>query len=153
MPCSFGPLWLPRSGACSPLSGYLRVTVTVRWIPLVTAAYGTWVARPARTTRLAAGGDGSQLGRRVRPFLGDHGFVGKRPWACASSYPPLGVPHFRPQGPGGEGVTSFPRTVVGAWLGAVGCVLLPGREVVLVEHVSDGNRAVRAAQLLPHRFG
>jgi hypothetical protein len=26
--------------------------VTVRQIPLVTAAYGTWVARPVRTTRL-----------------------------------------------------------------------------------------------------
>lgn len=38
-------------------------------------------------------------------------------------------------------------------LRAVGCVLLPGREVVLVEDVRDGNRAVRAAQLLPHRFG
>jgi len=28
------------------------VTVAVRWIPLVTAAYGTRVARPARTTTL-----------------------------------------------------------------------------------------------------
>jgi hypothetical protein len=35
--------------------------VTDRWIPLVTAAYGTRVARPARTTRLAPEGNGSQL--------------------------------------------------------------------------------------------
>jgi hypothetical protein len=35
------------------------VTVTIRCIPLVTAACGTWVARPARTTMLAPGGDGS----------------------------------------------------------------------------------------------
>jgi hypothetical protein len=43
----------------------LRVTVTVRWIPLVTAAYGTRVARPAkRTTPPAPCGDGSQLDRR-----------------------------------------------------------------------------------------
>jgi hypothetical protein len=37
------------------------VTVTDRCIPLVTAAYGTRVARPARTTRLAPEGNGSQL--------------------------------------------------------------------------------------------
>jgi hypothetical protein len=57
-----------------------------------------------------------------------------------------------PQGPG-EGRGSFPRTIVGAWLGGAGCVLLAGREVVLVEQVKDGDGAVRAAQLLPHRFG
>ena len=28
---------------------------------------------------LAPGGDGSQLGRRVRPVLGDHRLVGKSP--------------------------------------------------------------------------
>src|SRR4029453_15332284 len=49
----------------------LGVTVTVRWTPLLTAAYGTRVARPARTTRLAPGGDGSQLDPRVRPAHGD----------------------------------------------------------------------------------
>ena len=31
-------------------NGLPRVTVIVRWIPLVTAAYGTRVARPARIT-------------------------------------------------------------------------------------------------------
>ncbi len=45
----------------------------------MTAAYGTWVARPARPTRLAAGGDGSQLAQRVRPVLGEHPLVGKSP--------------------------------------------------------------------------
>jgi hypothetical protein len=53
------------------------VTVTVRWIPLVTAAYGTQVARPGRTTRLAPEGDGSQLDPRVRPVGGDDCLVGK----------------------------------------------------------------------------
>jgi hypothetical protein len=53
--------------------------VTVRQIPLVTAAYGTRVARPARTTTFGRGGDGSQLGQRVRPVLGDHCLVGKSP--------------------------------------------------------------------------
>ena len=48
-------------------TGVLEVTVTVRWIPLVPAAYGTRVARPARTTTLAPGGDGSHHDRRVRP--------------------------------------------------------------------------------------
>jgi hypothetical protein len=59
MPCSFGLLPHPRSEAGAKLNGLLRVTVSVRWIPLVTAAYGTQVARPARTTTLARDGDGS----------------------------------------------------------------------------------------------
>jgi hypothetical protein len=58
MPCSFALLHHPRSAACGQPSRLLRVTVTIRWIPLVTAACGTWVARPARTTMLAPG-DGS----------------------------------------------------------------------------------------------
>jgi hypothetical protein len=53
------------------------VTVSVRWIPLVTAAYGTQVARPARTTRLAPGGDGLQLGQRARLVFGEHHLVAK----------------------------------------------------------------------------
>jgi hypothetical protein len=64
---------------CAQPDGPLGVTVSVRCIPLVTAAYGTRVARPARTTRLGRGGDGSQLDRRVRPVLGDHRVVGKSP--------------------------------------------------------------------------
>jgi hypothetical protein len=52
MPCSFGLLPHPRSAACGLPSRLLEVTVTIRCIPLETAAYGTWVARPPRTTAL-----------------------------------------------------------------------------------------------------
>jgi hypothetical protein len=41
MPCSFGLLLHPRSGSRSPAQRSSRVTVIVRSIPLVTAAYGT----------------------------------------------------------------------------------------------------------------
>jgi hypothetical protein len=61
------------------------VTVTDRWIPLVTAAYGTRVARPARTTMLAPGRDGSQLDRMVRPVLGEPLLVGKSPERLAAA--------------------------------------------------------------------
>jgi hypothetical protein len=46
---------LPRcsSSGQRPAKRPLPVTVVVRWIPLVTVACGTWVARPASTTRLA----------------------------------------------------------------------------------------------------
>ena len=53
MPCSFGLLPHPWSEPGTQPSGSIRVIVVVRWIPLVTAAYGTRVARPARTTMLA----------------------------------------------------------------------------------------------------
>ena len=52
-------------------TGPLEVTVIDRYVPLVTAACGTRVARQARTTMLTPGGDGSQLAQRVRPILGD----------------------------------------------------------------------------------
>jgi hypothetical protein len=76
MPCSLGLLPHPRSGVSGPLSDPLRVTVTVRLIPLVPAASGTRVARPVKD-HLARGGDGSQLVQRVRPVLGDHRLVGQ----------------------------------------------------------------------------
>jgi hypothetical protein len=60
-------------------TGPVGVTVTDRHIPLVTAPYGTRVARSARTTRFAPGGDGSQLNRRVRSVLGGHRLAGKSP--------------------------------------------------------------------------
>jgi hypothetical protein len=41
MPCSFGLLPYRRSGAGAQPNGPLGVTVVVRWIPLVPAAYGT----------------------------------------------------------------------------------------------------------------
>jgi hypothetical protein len=84
MPCSFGLLPHPRSGTGAQPNALLGVTVAVRWIPLVTAAYGTRVARPARTTRLTSGGAGSQLGPRVRPVAGDHRLVGRAPRARGS---------------------------------------------------------------------
>jgi hypothetical protein len=59
MPCSFGLLPHPRSEPCAQPDRPLEVTVTVRWIPLVPAAYGTRVARPARTTIV------SRLARRL----------------------------------------------------------------------------------------
>ena len=51
----------------------------VRWIPLVPAAYGMWVARPARTTVLRTWRRLLQLCQRVRPVLGDHRLVAKSP--------------------------------------------------------------------------
>jgi hypothetical protein len=60
MPCSFGLLPHPRSEPYAQPDRPLRVTVTIRWIPLVTAACGTRVARPARTTWLGPGGDSSR---------------------------------------------------------------------------------------------
>jgi hypothetical protein len=77
MPCSFAPSRRSRSGTGAQPIGLLEVTVTIRWLPLVTAAYGTQVARPTRTTMLAPGGAGSQLVWWVRPVLGDNCFVGK----------------------------------------------------------------------------
>jgi hypothetical protein len=49
MPCSFGLLSHPRSGMRAQPTGLLELTVIDRYIPLVTAAYGTRVARPAAT--------------------------------------------------------------------------------------------------------
>jgi hypothetical protein len=77
MPCSFGLLPHRRSGTGVQPNGRLEVTVTVRSIPLMTAAYGMWVARPARTTILAPGGDGSNSAAGRGPSSGDHCIVGK----------------------------------------------------------------------------
>jgi hypothetical protein len=66
-----------------------RLTWTVvRWIPLVTAAYGMQMARPARTTMLAPDGDGFQLDRRVRPALGDSPPRGQEPGGVRGSWVP-----------------------------------------------------------------
>jgi hypothetical protein len=77
MPCSFGPRVFRRSEACAQWNGPPEVTVTNRSVPLVTAAYGTQMARPARTMMLVRGGDGTPLGPRVRRVLGDDCVVGK----------------------------------------------------------------------------
>jgi hypothetical protein len=55
---------------------------------------GTPVARPARTTILAPGGDGSQLTPEVRPVLGDHCLVGKSPNGLAAGC--IGLQPMRP---------------------------------------------------------
>jgi len=85
MPCSFGLLPHPRSETGTSPNGLLRVTVTDRYIPLVTTAYGTWVARPARTTMVRRGGDGSHLNRRVRPVLGYPMPRGQEPGGLAAA--------------------------------------------------------------------
>ena len=79
MPCSFGLLPHPRSGAGAQPNGLLGVTVIVRWIPPVPAAYGTRVARPARTTMLDLAATAPSSTWRVRPDPGDHRLVGKSP--------------------------------------------------------------------------
>jgi hypothetical protein len=53
--------------------------VIVRWIPLVPAAYGTRMARPATTIMFTPDGHSSQLIRRVRLVPGDRCIVGKSP--------------------------------------------------------------------------
>jgi hypothetical protein len=73
MPCSFALCRPSRSGRSPSSNGSLGVTVIVRWIPLVTAACGTQMARPVRTTIVRTRrGRGFQLDWRVKPILGDH---------------------------------------------------------------------------------
>ena len=97
MPCSFGLLPHPRSGPCAQPDRLLEVTVTDRWIPLVTAAYGTWVARLARTMRLDLAATASGPDRRVRPASVTRRRVAKGPeglapagWGDSDSAPPPG---------------------------------------------------------------
>jgi hypothetical protein len=78
MPCSFRLLPNPRSGADAHDAEPVGVTVADRGIPLVTVAYGTRVARPARTTMLTTWRRRLQLVGRVRPSL-----VTTASWACA----------------------------------------------------------------------
>ena len=79
MPCRFGLLPHRRSRTGAQPNGLLRVTVVVRWIPLVTAAYGTWVARPVRKRRRSHLAVTAPAHSWVRPVLGDHRLVGKSP--------------------------------------------------------------------------
>jgi dihydrofolate reductase len=60
MPCSFGLLPNPRWGTCAQSNGLLEVTVVVRWIPFVTAAYVDDV-RTAMTEAKRAAGDKNVL--------------------------------------------------------------------------------------------
>ena len=85
MPCSFGLLQHARSEADDDLTGLVVVTVVDRYIPLVTAACGTRVARKARTTMTGRGGDGSHFNPRVRPVLGDLLPRGQEPGGLAAA--------------------------------------------------------------------
>jgi hypothetical protein len=85
MPCSFGLLQDARSEADDDLTGLVVVTVVDHYIPLVTAAYGTWVARKARTTMVGRGYDGSHLNQRVTPVLGDPLPRGQEPGGLAAA--------------------------------------------------------------------
>ena len=91
MPCSFGLLPTPGQRRCAQPIGLLHVTVSVRWLPLVTAACGTWVAA-------AGGNDVARTCRRRLPArgsvwlsAGDDDLVGKpRSGAAASGRPDHG---------------------------------------------------------------
>ena len=109
MPCSFGLLLHPRSGPCAQPDRPLQVTVTIRWIPLMTAACGTRVARPARTTMACTRRRRLQIGHRVRPVLGDHRLVGKSPEGSAE---------------GKAGLATTPKCQVRADLDEPGCPLM-----------------------------
>ena len=63
----------PRPGAGAQPAGLLEVTVTVRWIPLVTVPSGTRVARPLRTTLVSRGV--SQTFRQVVESRGREGWL------------------------------------------------------------------------------
>src|SRR5215207_5836866 len=102
MPCSFGLLPHPRSEPRAQLNDPLRVTVTVRWLPLVTAAYGTRVARPARTTWLGAAAIGSSFSagggpsRATRASLASAPQEGAAALARRPSPPPIQATPTRP---------------------------------------------------------
>ena len=89
----------PRSEADAHPTGPVEVTVIIRWIPLVTAACGTRVARPARTRMLAPGNDGSQLGRMDLSLVTTASRASREGGAAASSAPAAssrdrGLPRF-----------------------------------------------------------
>jgi hypothetical protein len=88
MPAVSAPSSTPGQRRCAQPIGLLYVTVSVRWLPLVPAPYGTWVARPVGTMWLAPVGEGSPLAGRVWLTAGDDGLVGKpRSGAAASGRP------------------------------------------------------------------
>ena len=105
MPCSFGRLRYSGSAACAKHHGSLEVTVTVRYLPLVTAAYGTLVARPPRTA--SSHGEATLPARPgVRPVLGTSVSWANRECGAAAlpvgSRTPCGAAVLRDQGPIGR---------------------------------------------------
>jgi hypothetical protein len=79
MPCTFAVPRRTRSEPRPQSNGPHRVTVTVRWIPLATAAYGTRVATAAEDDAAPTWRRWLQLGQRARPVPGDRRLVGKSP--------------------------------------------------------------------------
>jgi hypothetical protein len=115
MPCSFGLLPHPRSEPCAQPDRPLEVTVTVRWIPLVPAASGTRVARPARTTIV------SRLARRL-PAHPEGEARPRRPLRCwqavadgAAVLPVPGRGRLRRSGPPRPGTGSVGRARQGRY--------------------------------------
>jgi hypothetical protein len=95
MPRGFSLLSHRRSATGARCNGPVQMTVTARWIPLVTAAYGTWVAWPATTTWLPPDSDGLPARQEGQPGPRWRFLVGKpRRWR-GSSVDPLGS-HRRP---------------------------------------------------------
>jgi hypothetical protein len=83
MPCSFGPPRSPRSETSAQANRPLGVTVTDRYVPLVTVAYGTSVARLARTVMLTLAAR-IQLAHRVKSSSGDPRHRGLEPEGLAA---------------------------------------------------------------------
>jgi hypothetical protein len=106
----------PGSGTGVQPKGLLRVTVSVRWIPLVTAAHGTRVARPGRERRCShMAAMAPQLGTRVRPIVGDYRLVGRPRRRSGSRISPLGYEPFEDHSTGCSPVRNRP-TYRGRWL-------------------------------------
>jgi hypothetical protein len=99
MPCSFGILPHPRSGTGVQPNGLLRVTVMVRWIPLVTVAYlvsiGVWsrpVADPSGAPVLRDQGPIGRPGTARRRCSVEMDFPAKLPMPCPFTMDPLSIP-------------------------------------------------------------
>ena len=104
------------------VEGAVALSVVVRSGPVRTAVNGTVVARPARTTVLTPGGDGSQVDPRARPVPGGQ----RRRWQAAKAARQPGRRNLRSSPPGhqpspvGRWAKSISRTFVGrAWRGAL----------------------------------
>src|SRR4030095_13187340 len=77
MPCSFGRLRQSRSAACAQPNGLRGVTVIDRYVPLVSAAYGTRVGTAGANDNVFTWRRRLQLDFSVRPVRGDDCLNGK----------------------------------------------------------------------------
>jgi hypothetical protein len=151
MPCKVGSVHSPRSESRAQLSTFLQVTATVRWIPLVPAACGTRVARPARTTMLggpsvsghlacwqAPSSAATRVSKVVLPSA--EAAATKRSTAASATRPPGAVERIA-DGPVQEGLPApfiYPRTAAATPLG------VPPRQPCRGE--PDGPARVRAGE-------